>query len=43
MKFGILRDIKNGVAGACVRDEKLDPALKPTLTRSDNYYPEFDI
>ena len=73
--------IKNGVAGACVRDgflrrsltaykgyltheetsgiqnrpwvpaevilgikdEKLDPAPKPTLTRSDNCYPEFDI
>ena len=71
--------IKNGVAGACVRDgflrrsltayrgyltheetsgiqnrpwvpaekilgiedQKLDPAPKPTLTRSDNYYPEF--
>lgn len=71
--------IKNGVAGACVRDgflrrsltayrgyltheetsgiqnrpwvpaekilgiedQKLDPAPKPTLTRSDNFYPEF--
>ena len=26
-----------------IKDEKLDPAPKPTLTRSDNYYPEFDI
>ncbi|MBR0455302.1 MAG: alanine dehydrogenase [Firmicutes bacterium] len=24
-----------------IEDQKLDPAPKPTLTRSDNYYPEF--
>ena len=24
-----------------IEDQKLDPAPKPTLTRSDNFYPEF--
>ena len=26
-----------------IKDEKLDPAPKTTTTRSENYYPEFDI